>query len=364
MPGTLDCFWRVWKAHVSMLERPDISDERIAACLNHAYGLSVVRAAFLRLGADRDSAAFRIQADGEQAYFLKLRRGAFDEISVVLPKFLSEKGIAEVMTPLATRTGRLWTSLDGFRLILYPFVEGHNGYQVDLSNRHWLNLGTALKGIHTAKVPPALIGRIRQEIWSPQWRRTVERFVERVEYDVFDDPVAAELAAFMNSRRDEVLNLVERAEWLARALQTQSHEIVLCHSDVHAGNVLIDVNDALYIVDWDNPILAPKERDLMFVGGGQMGAGRTPQQEETLFYRGYGQTQIDPIALAYYRYERIIEDIAVFCERVFAGEGGEDREQCLRYLASNFLPNGALEIAYKSDSAPRELSCVRREEDH
>ncbi len=41
--------------------------------------------------------------------------------------------------------------------------------------------------------------------------------------------------------------------------------------------MLIDANDALYIVDWDNPILAPKERDLMFIGGGQMGDGRTAQ---------------------------------------------------------------------------------------
>jgi hypothetical protein len=45
----------------------------------------------------------------------------------------------------------------------------------------------------------------------------------------------------------------------------------LCHSDIHAGNILIDVNDDFYIVDWDNPILAPKEHDLMFIGGGQRG---------------------------------------------------------------------------------------------
>ena len=37
---------------------------------------------------------------------------------------------------------------------------------------------------------------------------------------------------------------------------------------VHAGNVLLGDNDKLAIVDWDNPIMAPKERDLMFVGGG------------------------------------------------------------------------------------------------
>jgi spectinomycin phosphotransferase len=130
----------------------------------------------------------------------------------------------------------------------------------------------------------------------------------------------------------------------------QSPELVLCHSDIHAGNILIDTNNSFYIVDWDNPILAPKERDLMFIGGAQGFAGHTAQEEETLFYTGYGQTQIDPIAQAYYRYERIVQDIAAFCEQLLStNEGGEDREQSLLYLESNFLPKGTIEIAYQAD---------------
>jgi hypothetical protein len=35
-------------------------------------------------------------------------------------------------------------------------------------------------------------------------------------------------------------------------------------------------------------------------------------------------------------------------------EGGEDREQSLEYMKSNFLPNGVLEIAYTSDKTLRE----------
>jgi len=234
-------------------------------------------------------------------------------------------------------------------LILYPFVEGHNGYEVDLSDRHWGDFGTALKSIHTVVVPPALTRRIQQETYSPQWREIIKTFLEHVEDDAFDDPVAVELAAFLKARRNEILDLVRRAERLALVLQARSPEFVLCHSDIHAGNILIDADEALYIVDWDNPILASKERDLMFIGGGQGFAGHTTQEGEILFYRGYGQTQIDPIALAYYRYERIIQDIAVECEQIFLTTGGgEDREQALRYLTSNFLPNSVLEIA--SDS--------------
>ena len=333
-----------------MLEKPDLQDELIISRLRDEYGLHAVQVAFLPLGADRNTAVYRIVAEDETPYFLKLRRGVFDETSVTLPKFLSGQGIVQIIAPLATKTGQLWASLDAFKLILYPFVEGHDGFEVDLSDRHWVDFGVALKGIHTAVVPPALIRRIQQETYSPQGREIVKTFLERVEDDAFADPVAAKLAAFLQARRAEIHDLVGRAERLALALQARSPEFVLCHSDVHAGNILIDANDALYIVDWDNPILAPKERDLMFIGGGQGFAGHTAAEEETLFYQGYGQTQIDPIALAYYRYERIIQDIAVFCEQIFlTNEGGEDREQSLRYLTSNFLPNSTIEIAYKSE---------------
>ena len=92
----------------------------------------------------------------------------------------------------------------------------------------------------------------------------------------------------------------------------------------------------------------------MYAGGGLMGNRRTPQQEEALFYRGYGRVQIDPRALAYYRYERIVQDIAVYCEQLLlTDKGGPDREQSLRYLMSNFLPNSTIEIAYKSDRTRR-----------
>jgi spectinomycin phosphotransferase len=336
-----------------MLQKPDLQDDKIVACLQAEYGLHVFQVTFLPLGADLNTAVYRAVAEDETTYFVKLRKGVFDEISVALPKFLSDQGLAQIITPIPAKTGQLWVSLDDYKLILYPFIEGRNGYEVDLSDRHWKDLGTALKRIHTTVLPPKIKGRIRQETYSPQWRETVKMFLERFGDDVLDDPIAVELASFLKPRRIEILDIVRRAERYAQALQDQPPDFVLCHSDIHAGNILVDTHDTFYIVDWDDPILAPKERDLMFVGGGQGFRGHTAQEEETLFYQAYGQVQINPIALPYYRYERIIQDIAIFCEQIFlTNEGGEDRAQALRYLKSNFLPNNTIEIAYKADKTP------------
>jgi spectinomycin phosphotransferase len=335
-----------------MLERPDLQDDRTITCLQDEYGLDVAQITFLPLGADRNTAVYRVVAADGTAYFLRIRGGAFDETSVALPRYLSDQGIQQIIAPLPTRTGQLRADLDIYKAILYPFVEGRDGYEVRMSERQWAEFGSALKRLHTVDVPAALADRIRQETYSPRWRESVRAFLERVGYDRFGDPVANKLAALLSAKRAEILFLVARAEALAQSLQIQSPAFVLCHSDVHAANVLIDADGTLYIVDWDDPIFAPKERDLMFIGGAQGFVSGGPREEEDLFYRGYGRTVVDPTALAYYRYGRIVEDIAVFCERVWGTtEGGEDREQFVRYVAANFLPAGTIEMARRSDEA-------------
>ena len=335
-----------------MLEKPDLQDEKLIACLRDEYGVLARQVTFLPLGADLNTSVYRVVARDEAVYFAKLRSGAFDEIIVALPKFLSDQGVGPIIAPLATQTGQLWTRVDAFTLILYPFIEGDNGYAVPLSDRHWQVFGAALKRLHTTAMPPAIRQRIPQETYPPQGRASVKRFVAQVEHERFADPIASELAIALQAKRAEILDLVGRTERLARDLQARTPEFVVCHSDLHAGNILIDTNGMLYIVDWDNPILACKERDLMYAGGGQGFSGHTTQEEETLFYQGYGQTQIDQIALAYYRYERIVQDIAVECEHIFLTTGNdEDRAQSLHYFKSNFLPNGVLAVAYNADKS-------------
>lgn len=334
-----------------MLEKPDLHDETLIACLQSAYGLAVRTINFLPLGVDVNTAVYRAVTADNKAYFVKLRSGRFDETSVTLPKFYSNQGIAQIIPPLITKSGQLWAKLDTFTVLLYPFVEGHNANEVALSDHLWRAFGAALKRVHTAAVPPALAQQIQRERYSPQAREEVKGFLARVAIENWQDPVAAQTAAFLHEKRAEVLALIARAERCAHLLQAQALDYIVCHSDIHAWNLLIDGNDHLYMVDWDNPIMAPKERDLMFIGAGLFSAGdHTPQEEETLFYQGYGETQINAVALAYYRYERIVQDIWEFGKQLLLTDaGGEDREQALHYLVSNFLPNSTIEIAYASD---------------
>jgi spectinomycin phosphotransferase len=141
---------------------------------------------------------------------------------------------------------------------------------------------------------------------------------------------------------------VGRAEQLAQKVQHQSAHFVLCHSDLHGGNVLIDAKNAIYIVDWDDPIMAPQERDLMFIGGGVANIWNQSHEEE-LFYQGYGKVKVNRELLAYYRHERIVEDIAVYGQQLLLTKtGGQDRITWYNDFVSQFDPQGVVEIAFKT----------------
>jgi spectinomycin phosphotransferase len=229
-------------------------------------------------------------------------------------------------------------------------VEGHHAYDRRLSAQQWIEFGAAMKKFHTTEFPEQITRGVRRETFSSCWRETVKTFVSRIEEETFDDPVAAQLAGFLKSKRIETLELIHRSERLGLLLQEQPLEFILCHADIHGWNLLIRDTGELYIVDWDTLILAPKERDLMFIGGAIGKSGYSPQEEENLFYQGYGRTDIDQTAMAHFRYERIVEDIAVECEQILAAnDGGEDRRQALEYLASNFLPDGTINRAFRLD---------------
>ncbi len=88
----------------------------------------------------------------------------------------------------------------------------------------------------------------------------------------------------------------------------------------------------------------------MLLGGGAV--WNNPRKLD-LFFLGYGGAKIHRQALAYYRYERVIQDLAVECEMIFSSkDGGDDREQEYQFFVSSFLPGHEIELARKIDHEP------------
>lgn len=340
----------------TMNAQPVADSGSIARHVQEFYGLRNVDVTPLALGADADAATFRLAAD-DGTYFLKLRRAGADETPLHVQRFLADTNTARVVAPLADRAGRLVTVLDGYATVLCPYVEGRSGFTSALTREQWGELGAAVGALHSVALPPSLRQVIRAETYGPEWRDKARGHLARVPPpERLPDAPARELAAVLKARRRQLSLVVERAEQLAGVLRGRDLEPVLCHGDLHAGNVIVTDDGSLVVVDWDDPVLAPRERDLMFVGGGVGGVWNDPAQCAA-FYRGYGAEEIDAQALAYYRCERIVQDLAEYCDELLLGAprdgGDDDRELSLRHFMDQFRPDGVVDIAERTYAALR-----------
>ena len=330
-----------------MLERPDLDDQTIHAALHRAYGIAPANVTFLPIGYDANAWVFEIRCDDGCRYFLKARQGHLYAASLAVPSYLSGIGVEQIVAPIQTQSAELWTEAGQFNLILYPFIDGGSGGETGMSDDHWREFGRVLKQIHSTTLPEALFDQVQQETFSPNWAEMVRRLQAKLVSGDFSGPHEEALAAFWLARQQEIERIVRTTMELGRSLRTRSLPNVLCHADAHIFNILIDSQGRFHIVDWDGIILAPKERDLMFMlsSGTDEDAGN---RGAVLFREGYGEADVDATALAYYRYEWVVQEIGDFGERVFLTKetGDITQRESVEGFMQLFDPGDVVEAAY------------------
>lgn len=326
-----------------------LSDPSLMDILTAAYGLDVIAIARLPLGADMNAAVYKSETRENHSYFVKLKRGHHQDISTTIMELLQQAQVQQIIPPLKTTNGQTTHLLDGFTLIVYPFVDGQDGFTRALNHDQWILFGKTLRQIHEIDVPLSMQLHIRKETYSPQWRDSLRSLCLRIKDEPIYGEIETNLLSFIKNNGATIHRLVDRAEELAQKLQGEPLAFVLCHSDIHGGNLFIDANNMTYIVDWDEPIMALKERDLMFIGGGVGNIWNKPH-EEALFYQGYGPAEINKTALAYYRHERIVEDMAIYIQDVlFTTTRYDEKQEMVRHFTGMFEPRGVVEIAFETD---------------
>lgn len=332
-----------------------IAAQSIIDCLKANYGIAAALLTPLPIGADMNASVYKAETRDGQSYFVKLKRGHRYDMSVAILALLQASGIQQIIPPIKTTNGELTQHINDFTLTVYPFIDGQNGFCYNLTDDQWIALGKVLRQVHEFDVPSSIKDLIRKEAYSNKWREVVRALDAHIDENLNGDETALKLQSFMREHRAVIHHLVNRAEALSQKIQEQSPEFVLCHSDIHGGNVLIDESGSIFIVDWDDPIMAPKERDLMFIGGGVANVWNNPREEE-FFYKGYGKAKINRIILAYYRHERVVEDIAEYGQALLLTlDGGEDRMEMFKQFRGMFEPNGVVDIAFKTKLRPMRI---------
>jgi spectinomycin phosphotransferase len=336
-----------------MLDKPALRDETIAACLREAFGVTATRITFLPLGHDNLAWVYRVDAADRAAYFLKVRRPPANALSLALPRYLQDSGFEQVVAPLRTDAGALWSPVADYILMLYPFIEARTGMQGGLSSPQWEAFGAILRQLHATTLPPALARAVPRErfISTPRLLDIVRALLDgQHDADLSNEP-AREMAAFVRAERAELGRMLRRLDELGGMLRGRRVARVLCHADLHLNNVLVDAHEQLWIVDWDQPLCAPPERDLLCVLGPAMCGVMPGSPEHAAFYRGYGAYAIDPALLAYFRYERALTDLGENAELVLRMPDRSDatRREAAQRITSMFAPGKQVDAAQRVD---------------
>ncbi|MBA2470011.1 MAG: aminoglycoside phosphotransferase family protein [Chloroflexia bacterium] len=332
-----------------MRDDPGLDTAKIAASLQAGYGLDVAAAHYLPIGYDLDAAVYEAVAARGERYFLKVRFGPVSEPGLEVARALVDGGIDRVLAPLRTRSGGLWWPLEGsagYTIVLYPFIEGENAMVNGMSEEQWRAFGTTLRAVHDSGLGERFRGRVSVEDFALPSAALVREMLALTTDTAFESRAAARFAAFWREQAARIDGMLARAEGLGAQLQRKTFDLVLCHADIHAANVMVGDDDRIHLIDWDGPKIAPRERDLLFVIGSRI-ARPVEAREEAWFFGGYGPVGIDPDALVYYRYERIIEDIGEIGKSVILdftlSEGA--RSAAVDLAMELFVPSGDIDRA-------------------
>jgi thiamine kinase-like enzyme len=151
--------------------------------------------------------------------------------------------------------------------------------------------------------------------------------------------------------KTEVLSALEYLKGLQVKVRQINKTKVICHTDLHGGNLMLDEKGILYILDWENAMIAPPEHDLfVFVGQPSFWEIIWPRYNQY-----YPVASIDCDILSFYFYRRILEDVYGFVLRIMQDEGDEERDRKdIGWLQENL--NGFGEVDKTVSSIRKKLS--------
>lgn len=178
----------------------DLGDDTLRACLRTQYGVAATELDYLPLGYDAWAWVYQVQTADGATYFLKVKAGRRppNEASLWVPRYLRDRGITQVVAPLRTTSGDLWTATGDYSLVLYPFVAGRSGRDQGMTDQQWIDYGRLLRQVHDTAVDPELARVMGRDAYRPGGADLVRRLDAHIAAagDAVEDPAERMLARF------------------------------------------------------------------------------------------------------------------------------------------------------------------------
>jgi spectinomycin phosphotransferase len=292
------------------------------------YGFEVVQLEYLNAGM---VSAYRMTGPCE-SYFLKLFPNTpygheaasrlEGEHSLLLA--LRELNVLErIPAPIPNLDGRTISSFQGLPFAVYGFIEGHTIWETWQDSL--TGIAEILGRLHAGS--PRLLARdlkfpIPEEDFElPFETRLLEDLKALQHVDSASRPGVLALRDLMLPRRDELLELLNRAKVFQSLARDRQRKFVVVHADLHGGNLLLDPTGELWALDWETARVAPAEHDLWMIHS--RFADFIPAYEQALGLH----CEIDIDLIGFYFYRRNLEDLAMNVQQIMDGGWSDEQDQ-------------------------------------
>jgi spectinomycin phosphotransferase len=306
----------------------------LRSLLSGTYGIAVATIADAPRGFVADT--YDVTATDGRRYFAKQLPLWADAGAVVtgvdVLDDLRALGIDTVSWPVRTLTGAASAMLDGRPFFLFAFIAGERAADGDPSlspaslNYDFGAYVDLLARIHAAT--PRRLAAVPREDFALPWAAEYEALFARALSVAEPTAEQAQLRRLLEPYRSRI-----EADWVALTelvpvCRAATWSAVLTHGDGGGSNLIVGDDGRLYLIDWDNPLLAPAERDTWFYLNTDTAAA--------VFLPHYRRTvsdyRPDPLFHRFYVLQRFFQDITGYLGPILDDPAAEQRRYHLDEL--------------------------------
>ena len=238
--------------------------------LRNAYALPLQSITFFPEG--EDSYGYVVASEKGERYFAKASTSVPDICLQVASLLRHRCNISGVVAPLETQDGMLSIPWQNFNVSLFPFIEGKSRWDLwkvgkDFTDAELRQTAALLATIHDATdsvnldcLPVAKYDLpLRNELYGVLEAAKKETSLE--------NKYQKQLLEALTAHRAAILQTLNRYDGLGRSATALQTPFVITHGDPTPGNLIIDAEDRLHIIDWDGVCLGSVEKDLVAFTG-------------------------------------------------------------------------------------------------
>lgn len=227
--------------------------------------------------------------------------GLFSRLSVL--EFLNSQTPLKgnIHVPVRTTDGQLFYTHGTLTGVVFRYIPGHAvGFHQDYTTRDLNQLVPLIQALH--HVDPAPFQDLcPREDFCPDFCEDLRRFLQT---RIQELPWC--FREILLESRSMLLFKSILCQETARHLKNLDLPFVFCHTAIHGGNLIRNPDGKLFLINWENLILAPKEADLSVFC-------------EKSYFHLFGKSS-DGLLLTYYRTRRDLEDIWKFFNSILNGK--------------------------------------------